>query len=89
MKSIIELDNFLSELKQTLDNCIAELDSVRSLFCVNPETDYTRSRKISFSDVCRLMIELQSKSLPNEVMDYWSHHGCSDLCRTVRKVEEI
>ena len=73
MKSIKEHDNFLSELKQTLSNCIAELDSIHSLFCVNPDTDFTRDRKISFSDVCHFMIELQSKSLPNEVMDYFGH----------------
>lgn len=73
MKSINEQDIFLSELKQTLDNCIAELDSIHSLFCFNPEADFTRNRKISFSDVCHFMIELQSKSLPNEVMDYFGH----------------
>lgn len=66
-------DIFLRDLKLTLDNCIAELDSIHSLFCKNPETDFTRDRKISFSDVCHFMVELQSKSLPNEVMDYFGH----------------
>jgi len=73
LKSIEKHDNFLSELKQTLDNCISELDYIRPLFCVNPDTDFTRIRKLSFSDVCHFMIELQSKSLPNEVMDYFGH----------------
>lgn len=66
-------DTFLFGLKQILDNCIAELDSIHSLFCKNPESDFSRNRKISFSDACRFMIEFQSKSLPNEVMDYFGH----------------
>ena len=66
-------DVFLRDLKRTLDYCIAEFDSIHSLFCKNPETDFTRDRKITFSDTCRFLIELQSKSLPNEVMDYFGH----------------
>lgn len=66
-------DTFLSDLKLTLDNCIAELDSIHSLFCQNPERDFTRNRKITFSDAIHFMIEFQSKSLPNEVLDYFGH----------------
>lgn len=66
-------DTFLSDLKQVLDNCIAELDSIHHLFCQSPGKDFTRDRKITFQDTCRFMIELQSKSLPNEVMDHFGH----------------
>lgn len=66
-------DTFLAQLKETLDNCIMELDSIHSLFCKNPATDFTRNRKITFCDAIRFMIEYQSKSLPNEVMDYFGH----------------
>lgn len=66
-------DTFLCDLKQTLDQCIVELDSIHHLFCENPKSDFTRNRKITFQDTCRFMIELQSKSLPNEVMDFFGH----------------
>lgn len=66
-------DLFLSNLKETLDPCICELESVRHLFCCNPETDFIRNRKISFSDLFHLMIEMESKSMPNEVMEYFKH----------------
>lgn len=66
-------NTFLFTLKQTLDNCISELDQLHSLFCLHPETDFTRERKISFQQTIRFMIEFQSKSLPNEVMDYFGH----------------
>ncbi len=40
-------DFFLSNLKSTLDNCITELDEIHSMFCHNPESDFTRNRKLS------------------------------------------
>ena len=33
--------NYLSNLKSTLDNCIAELDDIHFMFCQNPESDFT------------------------------------------------
>lgn len=66
-------DIFLSKLKQTLDNCISELDAVHSMFCIHPETDFTRNRKISFQDYIRFMIQMQSKSVSNEVLDFFEH----------------
>lgn len=66
-------NTFLSNLNQILNNCISELEDLHSLFCKNPERDFTRNRKISFTETIRFMIELQSKSLSNEIMDYFGH----------------
>ena len=66
-------DTFMRNLKETLDGCISELDAIHQLFCRNPETDFTRNRKITFKDTIRFLIELQSKSLPNEIIDYFGH----------------
>lgn len=66
-------DFSLSDLKQALDSCISGMDSIHWMFCRNPESDFSRDRKISFEDYCNFMIQLQSKSLPNEVMDYFGH----------------
>lgn len=66
-------DTFLYDLKHSLDTCIAETDQIRSLFCKNPQSDFTRDRKITFREYLKFMIQLQSKSLPNEVMDYFGH----------------
>ena len=38
---------FLSNLKSTLDNCSTEHDEIHSMFCRNPESDFTRNRKVS------------------------------------------
>lgn len=66
-------DSFMLILKQKLDQCIEKFSSERHLYCRNPESDFTRTRKISFSDIVHFLIEMQSKSLPNEVMEYFSH----------------
>lgn len=65
--------NFLSDLKKTLDNCIAELDEIHFMFCKNPESDFTRNRRISFRDYIQLLIQMQSKSVSNEILDFYEH----------------
>ena len=64
---------FLSDLKKTLDNCIAELHEIHFMFCKNPESDFTRNRKLSFHDYIQLMLQMQSKSVSNEILDFFEH----------------
>jgi len=66
-------DTFLGDLKRILDKCVSDLCSVRQLFCVNPETDFTRERKIHFKDVIYAVLQFQNKSMPNEILDYFRH----------------
>ena len=68
-------DFFLSNLKSTLDNCITELDEIYSMFCRNPESDFTRNRKLSFREYIQFMHQMQSKSVSNAV----------NICRTYLK----
>lgn len=63
-------DFFLSNLKSTLDNCITELDEIHSMFCRNPESDFTRNRKLSFREYIQFMLQMQSKSVSNEILDF-------------------
>ena len=64
---------FLEDLKNTLENCISELEEIHSLFCLNPESDFTRNRKLSFRDYIHLMLQMQGKSVPNELLDFYEH----------------
>ena len=71
-------DFFLSNLKSTLDNCITELDEIYSMFCRNPESDFTRNRKLSFREYIQFMHQMQSKSVSNAVnicRAYLKHDG--------------
>ena len=40
---------FLSQLKTALNNCLDELEQIHFLFSRNPETDFTRKRKLTFN----------------------------------------
>ena len=64
---------FLKSLHKTLKKCIHELDAIHSMFVQNPASDFTRNRKISFSDTVWFLIGLQGKSLPNEILDFFDH----------------
>ena len=75
-------DFFLSNLKSTLDNCITELDEIHSMFCRNPESDFTRNRKLSFREYIQFMLQMQSKSVSNEILDF-----CKCQYMNVQKVE--
>lgn len=66
-------DTFLKLLKSTFDKCITDLETSRYLFFENPGTDFSRNRKITFCDYVLSMIQMQSKFLPNEVLDYFGH----------------
>lgn len=63
--------NFLADLKTTLENCIAELDELHFMFCQNPEADFTGNRKLSFHDYIQFMVQMQSKSVSNEILDFF------------------
>lgn len=64
---------FLSDLKTALDNCIAELEEIHFMFCKNPGSDFTRNRKFSFRDYIQLMLQMQSRSVSNEILDFYEH----------------
>lgn len=64
---------FFSQMQYTLDSCINRLDLLRNYFSTNPGRVFSLNRKITFFKVIHFMIELQSKSLHNEIMDYFGH----------------
>ena len=69
---------FLSQLKTVLNNCIDELEQIHFLFSRNPETDFTRNRKLSFREYIQFMLQMQSKSVSNAVnicRAYLKHDG--------------
>lgn len=64
-------DTYLEKLKQVLDSCISELDACRDNFCARPGIDFSRRRKVTIPVLCRYLLQLQSKSMPCEILDFW------------------
>lgn len=66
-------DHFLKSIRTTLSNCITELDTIHDLFVQHPGCDFSRNRKLSFSDTFWFLIGVQGKSMPNEILDFFEH----------------
>lgn len=58
-------------IKDKLLSLIDEIDQHHWLFTRNPETDFTRVKKWSFSNVIRFIITMQGNSLKDELYDYF------------------
>lgn len=64
---------FLLNLKTALNDCIDELNKIHFMFCKNPQSDFTRNRKLSFRDYIQLMLQMHGKSVSNELLDFYEH----------------
>lgn len=58
--------------KEALDQCVTELDQIRTLFLRKPDTDFTRERKITFDGFIRCCIQMEGSTLQNELLKYFN-----------------
>ena len=59
------------QIKETLVGLIKELSASPWLFLKTPTKDFTRNRKISFSDTLTLLLSMEGKSTTNELLCYY------------------
>lgn len=57
--------------RETLDQCIAELDQVKTLYLQHPDIDFTRNRLITFTDFVKCCIQMEGSALQNELLKYF------------------
>lgn len=57
------------KIKNTLNNCIKSTCQSKEKYCVNPDTDFTRNKKLPMEKVIKAVLGLSSKSLNNEMID--------------------
>lgn len=62
------------EIKEILFNLIHDLNSTAKHYVKNPETDFTRNRKLSLEKITAFILCMGGGSLTNELM---SHFGCT------------
>ncbi len=58
-----------NHVKKLLSSEIERVTNSPELYCVNPTTDFTRTRKLSMDTIIRGVIGMGSKSLSNELID--------------------
>lgn len=56
-------------VKRLLSSAVAEVADTPEAYCVNPDRDFTRARKISLQKLISGIINMECKSLPNELID--------------------
>jgi hypothetical protein len=64
---------FSEKVKETLDNCIEDIGSRKSEFVNDPSRNFSRNRKLTLSDVIKATLQFGSRSLKNELREYYDY----------------
>lgn len=62
-------------VKEKLSKIISKMAEEPKLFVKNPNTDFTRNRKLSFETVVNLMLSMGGNSLTSELMEYFDYNA--------------
>lgn len=58
-------------LKKNLFSIISDMQTVSHLFVKQPEKDFSRNRKLSFSDTIQFLLSMKGNTLRKEWLDFW------------------
>ncbi len=67
------MKNYPKYLKTTLNSVIRSMAKHPKDFCVDPEKNFTRSRKLHFEDMISLLVKMGGKSLHNELLNSYNY----------------
>ena len=65
------MGQYSKRLKNKLNNIISEMAENPSLWAKNPSVDFIRNRKITFTDLIRILLSSGGNSLNKELYDYF------------------
>lgn len=65
--------NYATNIKNQLFTLIDEMNSSHWLFTQNPNKDFSRKKKWSFSEMMKFMISMEGKSLKDELYEYFEY----------------
>jgi hypothetical protein len=66
--------DYATNIKNRLFTLIDEMNSSCWLFTRNPNKDFTRKKKWSFSEMMKFMISMEGKSLKDELYEYFDYN---------------
>lgn len=67
------MNEFADLIKENLETILSEMDTCSYLFSKNPQSDFTRKRKLNFKEMIRVLLSMGGKSLKLELMEYFSY----------------
>ena len=65
------MSHYISQITTSLENIISELSDNPSLFLRNPETDFSRNRKIDFKTLVGITMNSGGATMSKELLDYF------------------
>ena len=72
-KGVLDLNEYPDLVKNRLLHLIDEMAQESHLFVKNPGKDFSRNRKLNFSEMIRLLLSMGGNSLRNELMEHFSY----------------
>ncbi|MCR5343424.1 MAG: hypothetical protein K6E70_08715 [Butyrivibrio sp.] len=67
------MNNFPSEVKQTLDSIINDMAQVAWLYSTKPGHSFTRTGKLGFANTISLIIAMEGGTISEEMMEYFDY----------------
>lgn len=67
------MNNFPSDVKQTLDNIINDMAEVAWLYSTNPGHSFTRTGKLGFAKTMSLVVAMEGGTISEEMMEYFNY----------------
>ena len=61
------------QAKRLLSSAISEVARTPQLYCIDPKRDFTRTRKITMKTILEGTINMEGRSLPNELTDMFNN----------------
>jgi len=65
--------NYTSKVKKILKNCINDISMNKDKYLVNPQKDFSRTKKLSFESIINSVIAMGGQALSKEIMDIWDY----------------
>lgn len=62
--------NSYKHLKNVLFHNIKTLSQVCSIFCVNPDADFTRNRKLDFETIMKIILCMGASPIKDELLKF-------------------
>ena len=66
--------SYSNVVKSKLKSVIKQMSQEKELYVRNPQSDFTRNRKISFDTVINVLLSMGGNSLGKELLEFYSYH---------------
>lgn len=67
------MNTFATIVKKKLSALIRELSEISALFSQNPNSDFTRNRKLNFETLIHFLLTMEGGTLSKEILEYFSY----------------